>query len=205
MKSNAAINATIAVTCVAIVTVMVGLVSSLFFRTRLDSPIYYGIVLVLTFVTILLAMFQIWPRLLVLLRPGGKRLIPPLATDTESEIDALERIDLDQHTRKRLLEASSSKELNLKKKLEGEGEQNLPIKVTMEVRGTPVTIESPDLRSVETLVEQLALISAKYHAKETREAGKSRVSANPAVGQIQPGTIREDKETYQADNPAEKS
>jgi hypothetical protein len=236
LKSNAILNTTIAVTSAAIITVLVGLVYSLFFRTQLNSPIYYGIVIVMAAASILLAAFQIWPSFRFFaprkLHTLDEGLIYPSLADTETEQAFLDEV-MHQAVIEEMLQVISTlppkqrraliDKLGLtldgqtiidRKSIDTSIEKDLPVKVTMEVKGTPITIESPDVRKVEEIMQQVTRdIQASSTDTSDKEGGSSvlplsegvrkiRIPSNPTAGQFQPGLLREDQETYQADDPA---
>jgi hypothetical protein len=164
MKSNTILNIAIAVTGAAIIAILANLISSLFFKTSLNSPVYYGIVIVLALASVMFAVLQILPKFLASPRTN---VLEAEGTDTEHELQGFTQQRIEYQTKNK--------------------QQNYPVKVTMEINGTPVTIESPDVGKVEDIMKLLTQV----------------VQASSSIGteaKASQSLIRESEGTYQVDD-----
>lgn len=190
MRSNAILNTSIAVTVIAILTVLAGLLSSVFFNISLNSPLYYGIVFLLAVASVMLAVFQIWYPSVVRrrLKPGQPSQIHPLLADAYLKTEETRAIF--DSVASKMVELPLLQRQALVKLLEQEfgsdigNKDNYPVKVTMEVKGTPITIESPDVRKIEEIMQEIS---------EGARQGLRRTQSD----NIQQGIVREDIGTYQ--------
>lgn len=168
-KSNTLLNTSIAVTGAAILAILASFFSYLFFKTSLNSPIYYGIVIVLAIASIVFGVVQILPRFFASSKAN-------ILEEKESDVDYALLESIRQQT-----------------KYEVRGEpQNYPVKVSMEINGTPVTIESSDVGKVEDIMKLLTQVI---------QASPSIVAETKASQSV----VREGKGTYQVDDTSKQT
>ena len=185
MKSRTIANTSILVTIITILVVLPGWFSALLFKTPLNSPIYYGIVIVLTIGTIVFGALQLKPGLLELRHSKETGQIHTTSTESEFERqmfhDSLTSTlsELPPRQQKAILDTLERIDLEFRSK-----QENYPVKVTMEIKGSPVTIETPDVDKVEDIIKRVA----------------QGLQGLPNTTDVKPSIIRENEAPYQIDD-----
>lgn len=161
MKSRTTLNTSIFVTSIAILGILLIWFSSLLFKISLNSPVYYGIVIVLTVASIVFGILQLTPVLLTLRHTRSERQTPLTSEELETENEqqafydslASTLTELPAKQRQTVLYTLFHNEMERINLSSRSKEQNYPLKVTMEVKGTPVTIEMSDVEKVENIIK----------------------------------------------------
>ena len=149
----------IGVTSAAILSILIYVFTNIFFGSILNTTGYYVLVIVLGITSASLGMLQVLPKFTV--SHFASNQLQTYAAPLEYDSDTV------HSTRTQ--------------------PQDSPVKVTMEINGTPVTIESPDVGKIEDIVKHLA---HSIQASNLAEAKASQIR------------VREGKETYKIeDNP----
>ena len=186
MKSRTIVNTSILVTSITILAILPGWFSALLFKTPFNSPIYYGVVIVLSIVSIVFGTLQWTPELLEARHSRGAWQTHITSTESETEhqmfYDSLASTltELLPSQRKVILDTLLERiNLDIRSK-----QQNYPVKVTMEIKGSPVMIEMPDVEKVEDIIKRVA----------------QGIQASPNSTDVKPSIIRENEGTYQVDD-----
>src|SRR5579859_2316646 len=115
------------VTSAAILSILINVFANAFLGKSLNSTIYYIIVIALGIASIILGILQILPKFSAFNRSNDEEQTPVTS--------------LDYSSRERVVPiVNPTIEINHHFKTQ---QQDYPVKVTMEINGTPVTIESP--------------------------------------------------------------
>lgn len=249
MKSRTIVNTSIVISSAAIITIFASWFSPLLFNTSLNSPVYYGVVIVLAVASIVFGILQVMPGLLALLHAKSEQDTSPILTesDTDSEqqsfsdlvsdieqkvfpdlVSVLNRHSdrqqetmsiLDKNINQTLKEIAQQNHLMLKEsevrdqqlnyltqELKNITQQNYqllkerdlrnqqqsyPIRVTMEINGVPVTIETPDADKADDIVN---LVTQRIQATASLMAERRR---------SQSSLFKESEETYKVEDNSE--
>jgi hypothetical protein len=169
MKSNALVYTSIVVTAVAIVAVLAYSFLPSSFKESSNSQTYIAFIIVLTVVTIFLGLLQTVP-----LRLKSRR----------NKAQSLEELELEAQIQE-LSRRSSEYETRLK-------QRSTPVKVTIDIKGTPLTIESSDVSKVEDIIKLLT---------------KDIVGTSSVASQVKSSinVIRESEGTYKVDDTSAQS
>jgi len=211
MKSRAIVNISIIVTSITILAILLSWIAPLLFKISLNSPIYYGIVIVLSIFSIIFGILQWIPGLLELRQSRSEWQIHP--TSTESEYEQLAfyysltstLTELPARQRKAMLNALlQRKNIDIRSE-----QQNYPVKVTMKFKGTPVLIEMPDVEKVEDVIKQVAQ-GMQASTPNTSELDRTLRIRRQASGELpsdqvvmdigQQSIVRENEGTYLVDD-----
>lgn len=150
LSSPSLLRVSIGVALTAVLTVLIYPFANIFFGKSLNTPWYFAILLILSAATIVLGMLQVL----------GK------AADLHQD-------SMENQTHFEALEFDSDLTHRVKTQQQGS-----PVKVTMEIYGTPITIESPDVGKIEDILKHLtqsiqasnlAEAKAQLHIREALE------------------------------------
>ena len=128
LSSPSLLRVSIIVAMAAVLVLLLNPFVNIFFGRTLNSPAYYAVVIVLSGATIVFGLLQILERASVLRQNSDEQLAHFESLEHDSDPMDLTRTP----------------------------QQDSPVKVTMEINGTPVTIESPDVGKIEDIVKHLA-------------------------------------------------
>lgn len=170
-QSSRFLRLAIYVTSAAILSILINVFANAFLGKSLNSTIYYIIVIVLGIASIILGILQILPKFSAFSRANDEEQILATSLDYSSRERAVPTvnptIEISHHFKTQ--------------------QQDSPVKVTMEINGTHVTIESPDVGKIEDIVKHLA--------QDTKTSNRANAQSSQAA-------VRESKQTYNAeDNP----
>ncbi|SRR5712691_520325 len=158
LSSLSLLRVSIGVAMAAVLALLINPFTNIFFGRSLNSPGYYAVLIVLSTATIIFGMLQVLERVLVLRQNSNE-----------------------QQTHFESLEYDTDRFYPIKTQ-----QQDYPVKVTMEINGTPVTIESPDVGKIEDIMKHLtqsiqasnlAEAKAQLHVREDKEPYKTE--SNP--------------------------
>ena len=210
------LGASISVSAAAVIAILVNWLSLILSGKLLNSLEYYIVLLTLSGLSIAFGLLVVIKGFLDLYRSRRKRSLELLRMDSEPENEYLAKENLASIIAE-ITNLPPGQRFELVKRLDSEvdreeigasSERGSPVKVTMEVQGTPITVESPGVENIEEIIEQMAQALRKvqsgiaYKSREAKlEAGKGRFSTT-AGPKIQPGIVRESEETYPGDEPA---
>ncbi|MGH2493069.1 MAG: hypothetical protein ACRDIV_00010 [Ktedonobacteraceae bacterium] len=150
----------IGVTSAAILSILVYVFTNIFFGSILNTTGYYVLVIVLGITSASLGMLQILPKFTASHFVSNQ--LQAYAAPLEYDSDTI------HSTRNQ--------------------QQGSPVKVTMEINGTPVTIESPDVGKIEDIMQHL---TQSIQASNVAEAKAAQLR------------VREGKGTYKTENNPE--
>ncbi len=186
----------IGVTCAAILSIVVNLLANIFFGKSLNTSWYYALVIVLGAASAVLGLLQVLPikqqkhqaaqqQVADSTNKAHKSLFPDLASVLT---------DLPPRQRQALLDSLGDlieKDFQARiERLVKEQKQNYPIKVTTEIDGIPITIETPDLEKAGDIVN---LMTQRIQT----------ISALAAEKKLQQSVVKENTETYKTESNPE--
>lgn len=163
LSSRLMLRVSIGVTSVAILSILANVFTSIVLGKPLNSPGYYALVIGLGAASAILGLFQVLPKLSAYSRENEE--LQSYITSFDAYGKSVGWDSNDVRTQ----------------------QQDHPVKVTMEINGTPITIESPDVGKIEDIMRHL---TQSIQASNPTEASASQI------------VVRENKETYKVeDNP----
>ncbi len=160
LSNPSLLRVSIGVAMAAVLALLIYPFANIFLGRQFNSPVYYTVLIVLSVVTIVLGMLQVLGRVLVLRQNSNE-----------------------QQTHFESLEYDTDRFYPIKTQ-----QQDYPVKVTMEINGTPVTIESPDVGKIEDI---MMYITRSIQASNLAGVGASQVH------------VKEGKETYKTESNPE--
>jgi hypothetical protein len=151
------------VTSAAILSILINLFANVFSNKSLNSTGYYIIVIALSAASIVFGILQVWPKFSAFNRTNDEQQTYGNSSDTFGNKISWESNDVKTQ------------------------QQDYPVKVTMEINGTPVTIESPDVAKIEDIL--------KHITQSTQASNLAEAKAQLRV--------RENTETYKTESNPE--
>ena len=142
------------VTSAAILSILINLFANVFANKSLNSTGYYIVVIALSAASIVFGILQVWPRFSAFRRTDEQPTYV-ISSDTSGNKVSWESNDVKNQ------------------------QQDYPVKVTMEINGTPVTIESPDVGKIEDIMQHL---TQSIQASNLAEAKASQLRVREGKG-----------------------
>lgn len=194
-SSRLLLRASIGVTCAAILSIVINLLANIFFGKSLNTAGYYTVVIVLGAASAVLGLLQVLPVRQQKHKEAHQQVAdsPDKANEDLLSDLASALTDLSPRQRQAMLDSLGDlieKDFQARiERLVKEQKQNYPIKVTTEIDGIPITIETPDIEKAGDIVN---LMTQRIQT----------ISALAAEKKLQQSVVRENTEIYKTEeNP----